>query len=162
MPQGLWVRVPPDALLTLNTNDMCFNVVDTAVQTKFNVSCWKIMIFQFDGKLNSYLFPSKTGYSLGETIIGTGATHGHQRRHAKSLNKRPKLSSEVVHSFDTYQAARVAGFWYLAAGYHLCIVKCTIPKGTWYWHNPREHEYASFQVRLDEIVKDYVYYGIDI
>lgn len=135
---------------------MCFKVVDTAVQVKSNLDCWKVMRLQNDGKVNSCLHPCLAGYFLKETIFGTGATSGHPRRHAMSLSKLVELSSQVVHSFDNCDSARKVAFWYsFYFNTPICIVKCTIPKGTWCWHNPKEHEYASFKVRLDTIIEKF-------
>ena len=140
---------------------MCFDVLHASVKADADIDCWKVMISMDDGKVNSACYPVKIGYFLGESILGTGAAHSHPRRHAKSLDKRDVLSSEVVHSFDNYESARTTAFWYKFYGHtRFCIVKCTIPKGTWYWHNPIQHEYASFQLKLNEIVS--YHDGVDI
>lgn len=133
---------------------MCFDVVHASVKADADIDCWKVMIYMDNGKVNSSCHPVEIGYFLGETILGTGAVHSHPRRRAKSLDKQIVLSSEVVHSFDNSDSARTVAFWYrFYANARFCIVKCTIPKGTWYWHNPIQHEYASFQLKLNEIIE---------
>lgn len=62
------------------------------------------------------------------------------------------MSSEVVHSLDNYDTADKVRFWYEFYGNKtFVIVKCIIPKGTWYWVDAESHEFASLQVRLEEV-----------
>ena len=132
---------------------MCFNVVEKGIQAERDIECWKVMTVYSDGKVNSCNFPVKIGYFVGETILGTGAVNGHPRRHAQSLSHCKVLTSQVVHSFDSKRVAEKMLLWYHL--YNLVdtkVVKCIIPKGTWYWYNEHDHEYASFALKVKEII----------
>lgn len=132
---------------------MCFTVVNKAIQAEVDIECYKVMIDLPDGKVNSCCFPVKGGYSMEETILGEGALHGHPRRFAKMLSGLSILSSQVVHSFINYDFAKKVCFWYKFYGHsHFCIVKCVIPKGTWYWYNGKDSEYASFKLKLIKLM----------
>lgn len=145
---------------------MCYVVVEPFKEAQDDVECFKVMKIK-NGKLISEFHNQHIKYLPGDTISAAEIPavilpfkcwfkradfkRKLRRKMAADIvnNKRAgQLFGEVVHSFCTKSHA-FSWRWP-----NECVVRCVIPKGEIYWHNPNSDQYASFSVRIVEVLQE--------
>jgi hypothetical protein len=94
-------------------------------KAKEDVECWKIMDI-YDGELYSAVMPAGP-YLIGDTIKCAERITRFNWLNARLLNLKVFFTSEVVHAYKT-KPSLPRWSWRV-------IVKCIIPKGTYYWYS---------------------------
>lgn len=98
-------------------------------KAKEDKECWKVMDL-YDGKLYSSLM-STGPYTIGDTIKCAKRLSKFNWLNAYLLNFKTFFNGEVVHAYKTKPHC----FFLMS---HRVIVKCIIPKGTYYWYSTNE------------------------
>lgn len=106
-----------------------------------NIECWKVMDLSDSGLLYSSIM-SGPGYKLGDTIHCAVRKFRNNRLNALWLRRKICLEGEVVHAYVNKNFSKLR---------HYVVVKCIIPKGSYYWTDGEE--IVAFDMRLEEIVK---------
>ena len=112
-------------------------------RAKENIECWKEMDLSPDTKLLYSPIMPGPGYKLGDTIHCAVRKFKNNRLNALWLRRRKYLGGEVVHA---YVDENFPSHWYHA------LVKCIIPKGSYYWTDGEE--IVAFDIQLKEIVQE--------
>jgi len=98
-------------------------------KAKEDIECWKIMDL-CEGKLYSSVMPAGP-YLIDDTIKCTKRLSRFNWLNAYLLNFKDFFNGEVVHAYKT--KPRCYFNWSFRV-----IVKCIIPKGTYYWYSDDE------------------------
>lgn len=98
-------------------------------KAKEDIECWKVME-SCDGKLYSALMPTGP-YTIGDTIKCAKRLSKFNWLNAYLLNFKDFFNGEVVHAYKTKPCYPLGWPFRL-------IVKCVIPKGTYYWYSTTE------------------------
>lgn len=141
---------------------MCFvNKNHTYSVASEPITCYKIMKMYVSkyGKrgnpLNSCHYPRETHYHVGDTIEAAW------NYDVNFINSMDRLKGEVVHAYD-YDAMipyntelsleqGIAASTCNGIYYHVAV-RCEIPKGTAYWYNRDNGEYACKSLVIKEIL----------
>jgi len=97
-------------------------------KAKEDIECWKVMDL-CDGKLYSSLMPAGP-YTIGDTIKCAKRLSRFKWLNAYLLNFKDFFNGEVVHAYKTKPGCFGWGC--------RVLVKCIIPKGTYYWYSTTE------------------------
>jgi len=97
-------------------------------KAKEDIECWKV-IDLYEGKLYSSVMPTGP-YAIGDVIKCAKRLSRFNWLNAYLLNFKDFFNGEVVHAYKTK-------LW-LARWGSLVLIKCIIPKGTYYWYSTTE------------------------
>lgn len=106
-------------------------------KAKEDVECWKIMDLSNDDKLYSAVMPTGP-YANGDTIKCVKRLCVFNWLNARLLNFKVFFNGEVVHA---YKAKPNLPRWSWRV-----IVKCIIPKGTYYWY--RDDQIVATKMKI--------------
>lgn len=135
---------------------------DTIKQAKKDIPCYKVLSCYGTHQLRTPFMGDFVDYGL--TVKALGENKGPKEFsdwEEGSLKFSRKLMGEgFIHTFKTIEDADITLMSHDYPIYHPVLVKCVIPKGTWYYEGEFEYtgsaSYASQSLRYGKrIVKDY-------